>query len=453
LDFLELNTHCEWVFVFGYFVMKKEKEIAQFALDYALKNGCQHAKVVLAMGEENEVEVRDGKVNRLHHSGGCQLTLSLYVDGSYSSISTNRLDREELARFIDKGIISTRYLAADPYRCLPEKELYYSGEGNDFGLLDEGYDGVDVDEKIGVTRAIFDEIVDERVISASAMLGDNVVRDYMVDSGGFEGDMCRSQFAVSAQVCVSGEGDERPEDYAFVTSALWQGLKREGVGADALSRVVGKIGASRIDSGVYSVVVDRRVAAQLVSPLLSALKGEALHMKSSFLLDRKGEKIASDVLTIVDNPHQEGKIGARLFDRDGIAVREMKVVEKGVLCDYYISHYMSKKMGVEMTRGITTVLDFEHGVCDTAGLIAKMGTGVLVTGFNGGNCNGTTGDFSYGIEGYWVENGVIVRPISEMLMTGNMLELWMNLVDTSNDPMGYSAWNVPSLLFTDVVVN
>jgi PmbA protein len=142
-----------------------------------------------------------------------------------------------------------------------------------------------------------------------------------------------------------------------------------------------------------------------------------------------------------------------LFDRDGIAVREMKVVEKGVLCDYYISHYMSKKMGVEMTRGITTVLDFEHGVCDTAGLIAKMGTGVLVTGFNGGNCNGTTGDFSYGIEGYWVENGVIVKPISEMLMTGNMLELWMNLVDTSNDPMRYSAWNVPSLLFTDVVVN
>ena len=99
--------------------MEKEKEMARYALDYALRKGCQQVRALFSAGEENEVEVRDGKVDKLHHSGGCQLSLSLFVDGSYSTISTNRLDRGELERFIDKGIIGTRFLAKDPYRTLP----------------------------------------------------------------------------------------------------------------------------------------------------------------------------------------------------------------------------------------------------------------------------------------------------------------------------------------------
>ena len=328
--------------------MEKEKEMARYALDYALRKGCQQARVVFSSGEENEVEVRDGKVDKLHHSGGCQLSLSLFVDGAYSTISTNRLEREELERFIDKGVISTRFLEKDPYRSLPEESMYYRGEMNDFGLYDDGFKDVDVDEKIDMAKATYNEIVDERVISAMAGIADTETYNYLIDSNGFEGEKRRTLYMSTAQVSVLGEGDERPEDYFYVNAQLWGRLQKEGIGAEALRRTVEKIGASRVESGVYDVVVDRRVAASLVSPLISAVSGEALHMKSSFLLDRKGEKIASDVLTIVDNPHQEGKIGARLFDRDGIAVREMKVVEKGVLCDYYISHYMSKKMGVEM---------------------------------------------------------------------------------------------------------
>ena len=108
--------------------MKKEKEMAQYALDYALRRGCQQVRALFFAGEENEVEVRDGKVDKLHHSGGCQLSLSLFVDGAYSTISTNRLERDELERFIDKGIINTRFLEKDPYRSLPEAGMYYRSE-------------------------------------------------------------------------------------------------------------------------------------------------------------------------------------------------------------------------------------------------------------------------------------------------------------------------------------
>ena len=461
--------------------MRNEKNIARYALEYALKKGCQQASVLLSTGEENEVEVRDGRVDRLHHSGGCQLSLNLFVDGSYSQISTNRLDSEEIERFIDKGIMSTRFLAKDPYRSLPEKEMYYRGEMDDLGLYDVGFRNVDVDEKIGVAKRIFEEctmhnaqptVLSEsekctikglnseevmsgsvEVISAMAAIADTETYNYLIDSNGFEGEKSRTLFMATSQVSVMGEDDERPEDYFYVNASHWGELRKEGVGAEALQRAVAKIGASRIDSGVYNVVVDRRVASQLVSPLMSAIKGEALHMKSSFLLDKLGEKIGSDRLTIVDNPRQYGKAGARLFDNEGIAVMGMPIVEGGVLRNYYISNYMSKKMGVEMTQGMITILDFGLGDLDTAGLIRGMGNGLYITDFNGGNCNGTTGDFSYGVEGFWVENGVIVKPVSGMLITGNMLELWSNLVDVSNDSLGYTAWRVPSLMFNGVVVN
>lgn len=433
--------------------MSNEKEIAQYALDYALKNGCQHARVVLSMGQENDIEVRDGKIDRLHHSGGCQLSLGLFVDGGYSSISTNRLDREELARFVDKGVISTRFLAKDPYRSLPEMDMYYRGEMNDFGLYDAGFNSVDVDDKIAVARGIFNEIKDDKVISAMAGVADMETYNYLIDSNGFEGEKRRTLYMATAQVSVLGDGDERPEDYLYANAQHWNRLEKKGIGSEALRRTLGKIGACRIESGVYDIVVDRRVASSLVSPLISALKGESLHMKASFLLDKKGERIGSERLTIVDNPRQYGKAGAKLFDNEGIALLGMPIVEGGVLKNYYISNYMSKKMGVPMTQGSSTIVDFVLGDNDTVGLVRNLNRGLYITGFNGGNCNGTTGDFSYGIEGYWVENGVIVKPVSEMLMTGNMLELWNNFVDSSNDPLGYTAWKMPSLLFANVVLN
>lgn len=427
--------------------------MAQYVLDYALRRGCQQVRALFSAGEENEVEVRDGKVDKLHHSGGCQLSLSLFVDGAYSTISTNRLEREELERFIDKGIINTRFLEKDPYRSLPEEGMYYRGEMDDFGLYDAGFKGVDVDEKIAMAKGVFDEIVDERVISAMAGVADTETYNYLIDSNGFEGEKRRTLYMATAQVSVLGDGDERPEDYCYVNAQHWGRLQKEGIGVEALNRTIAKIGACRVESGVYNIVVDRRVASSVVSPLISAMRGEVLHMKSSFLLDKKGEKIGSDKLTMVDNPRQYDKSGAKLFDNEGIALVGMPIVEGGVLKNYYISNYMSKKMGVPMTQSGSTIIDFGLGDFDTAELIHRLGKGLYITGFNGGNCNSTTGDFSFGIEGFLVENGVIVKPISEMLMTGNMLTFWNNLVETSNDPLEYTAWKLPSFWFTDVVVN
>lgn len=429
------------------------KKTAVNAMDYALKQGCREVKVVVTTGCENEIEYRDGNVSRLVGSSGCQLSMGLYVDGRFSAVSTNRLEHGELMRFIDKGIENTRALEEDPCRMLPDASLYYSGGRDDMDLCDERYGEVTVDDRLSVARTVVEEMCDDRVISAAGMVDDNLVESYIVASNGFAGEMSRTRYAVSGQVCVRGLGDERPEDYWFASETDWSRLTKTGIGEIALGKVLKKIGSGRIGSGRYNVVVDRTVAAQLVTPLLSAMRGDALYRQSSFLLNKKEDTIASEILSVTDSPLQRGRIGARLFDRDGIALDKMNVIENGVLKNYYISQYMSRKMDVPATREETTILDFSLGDNTTADLIRSLGNGVLITGFNGGNCNGTTGDFSYGIEGYRVENGVIASPVSEMLMTGNMMELWSNLCGLSNDPLPHFSWRVPSLMFYDVILN
>lgn len=429
------------------------KNSALYAIDYALKRGCREAKTVLTTGSENEVEWRDGRVNRLTASSGCQLAVGLYVDGRYSVVSTNRLERSELEQFIDKGIENTRALEEDSCRRLPDPALYYRGARDDMDLCDNHYFDVAADDRIAVAKAVMEEITDERVISASGMEDDNITESYIVASNGFEGEIRRTRYAVSAQVCVRGTDGERPEDYWFTSDSDWNRMEKSGIGIHAQHNAVRKIGARRIPSGKYNVVIDRLVASQLVNPLISALRGEALHRHTSFLLDRKGEPVASKLLTVMDSPLQRGQMGACLFDRDGVALFEMPVIECGVLKNYYISQYMSRKMETAATRDDATILKFALGTSTTDGLIRSLGNGVLITGFNGGNCNGTTGDFSYGIEGYRVENGVITAPVSEMLMTGNMLDLWQNLCNLSSDPLPCFSWQVPSLLFADVVLN
>jgi PmbA protein len=198
------------------------------------------------------------------------------------------------------------------------------------------------------------------------------------------------------------------------------------------------------------MVVDPMNSARLLRPLLNAITGSALQQKNSFLLDRLGQKVGSDKLTLVDEPHLMGAPGARYFDGEGVATERRVVFEQGVLKTYYIDTYNAKKMDTEPTISGPSVLLLKTGGKDLNGLVANLEHGILVTGFNGGNCNSSTGDFSYGIEGFLVENGALTTPLAEMNVTGNMIDLWNGLAETGNDPRLDSSLRVPSLLFEGV---
>ncbi len=432
---------------------KEEKySLAKWAVNHALENGAQDAKVSIYDSQNSSVEVRDEKIDKLEQSTQSGLSISLYVDKKYSAHSTNRLNnKEELKRFIEEAIAGTRFLAEDEFRTLPDPGLYFKGEEKDLKTFDSGFLSIDPQEKLNAVFNIEKEVLgkDERIISVTASYYDGMSSSVMVTSNGFEGDTARTYYGLNASVSVKG-GDARPESYWGESAIFHDKLKAEGIGEIALKRALKKIGQTKIESGKMPMVIENRLASQSLGPLISALSGSAIQQKNSFLVDKLGEKIGSDKLNLVDDPFIISGRGSRLFDGEGLALKKRVIFEKGVLKSYYIDTYYGKKLKMAPTSGSTTNLVIEPGDRGIEEMIASLDRGILITGFNGGNTNGSTGDFSYGIDGFLVEKGKIIKPVSEMNITGNMKQLWMNLTEVGNDVYKNSSWRMPSLMFKDI---
>ncbi len=234
---------------------------------------------------------------------------------------------------------------------------------------------------------------------------------------------------------------------------FWHQLDKQGIAQKALQRALGKIGQRQAPSGRYQMLLDNTQASRMVSPIISAMMGTALQQKNSFLLNKLGNSIASPLLSITDTPHLKQSFGARWCDGEGVATQVRSLVSEGVLNTYFINTYNAGKMQMTPTVSAPSVLQFALGDKSFDELLAGVQRGIWVSGFNGGNTNPATGDFSFGVEGFLIENGTIVQPVGEMNITGNLLNLWNNLLAVGNDPRQNSPWKVPSFLFGDVAFN
>lgn len=433
---------------------KEEKySIARWAMEHALQKGAREARVAISNTNSSEIEVREEQIDKLQEANRVRMRIHLYVDNRYSSIATNRLNNKgELCRFIEEAITGTRYLAEDPLRTLPDPDLYYKGGGEDLATVDREFSAVDPQQKIDHAFAIEREVQDpdNRVISVTSSYSDNISGSVIVASNGFGGDRENSYYYMRASVSVK-DGESRPRGYWSETSLFHKELVKEGIGRQALRRALDKIGQEKIASGNMTMIVENRVAGNnLVQPLISSLNGSSIQQKNSFLIGMKGQRIGSELMTLTDDPFIVSGRASRFFDSEGLATRNRKIVENGTLKNYYIDTYYSKKLEMEPTSGETTNLIFQPGERDLEGLIASVERGILVTGFNGGNSNGSTGDFSYGIEGFLVEEGNLVRPVAEMNVSGNFRQLWNKLVAAGNDVYTGSSWRLPSLVFENV---
>ncbi len=431
---------------------KEEKyNLARWAMNHALKNGAEQVSVSISNSRSNDIEVRERKIDKLEQAIQSSLSIRLFVNKKYSAHSTNRLKKEDLAHFIEEAIAGTHYLSEDEFRTLPDPDLYFKGKKEDLKVLDSEYNSILPQQKIDLAFAAENEVLgkDERLISASTSYSDGTSERVMVTSNGFEGDTANSYYTLHAEVSVKG-GDARPEAYWNESALLFEQLPKTGIGAKALERALKKIGQKKIESGNMPMLVDNRQVGRLFGPLISALNGSAIQQKNSFLIDKLDEKVVSDKLTIADDPFIVSGRGSRFFDSEGLATKKRSIFKNGVLKNYYIDTYYGKKLQMAPTSGNTTNLVFSAGNKNLQELIDSIKKGIFVTGFNGGNSNGTTGDFSYGIEGFLIENGELTKPVSEMNITGNMLALWSNIGEIGNNINTNSSWLAPSILFEGV---
>ena len=423
-------------------------EIANLVINHAIKSGASEVAVSISESSSSNIEIREQKIDSLQESISNRLSLVLYVNKKYSSHSTNHLKRAELLKFVEGAVAATQYLAEDEFRYLPNSERYYKGGGEDLKTIDPAIALLDPKSKIDLARQAENEIfgTDERIVSITSSYRDTTSSEVFVVSNGFKGENKRSYAGITASVSVKGETG-RPNDYWGEHCIFFDDLVKTGIGKKALERTLQKLNPTKIASGKYPMLVDNMVAGSLINPFISALYGASMYQKNSFLIGKANTKVASEILSITDEPFIPKSFGSRHFDSEGISAIKKSIVENGILRNYFIGTYFGRKLDLPPTSISPSNLVFKTGDKDQAALIKSLQKGVFVTGFNGGNCNGSTGDFSYGIEGFLILNGEIAQPVNEMNISGNMKEFWNTLVETGNDPYKFSSYLTPTMLF------
>lgn len=396
--------------------------------------------------------MRDMKMEQLSQAAESRMQIELFVDGRYGSFSTNRMEKNEMEKLIKNGIDAVRFLEQDHCRQLPSENLYFKGEKIDLQQFDNTIQEISPESKKMLLLQNMEEIfgTDDRIISVSGNYGDGTGEGYLISSNGFEGESASTWFSLGIEVSLKGKGDARPEDGWYESALFNNDLKKNGIGKIALERGLRKLGQKKVKSGKYSMIVENNISSRLLSPMISALNGNALQQKNSFLLNKMNQKVGSDLLTVADEPHLPKSYGARWFDEEGVATKSRPIFENGILKTYFIDTYNAKKMSVIQTISSPSQLEMKQGNRNLDAIVHSQNKAILVTGFNGGNCNPTTGDFSYGVEGFLIENGILVQPISEMNITGNMIDLWSHLIEVGNDPRKQSSRWIPTLMFDDV---
>ena len=455
-------------------ITEEEKALADSSIDMALEAGASAVQVTLDKAKTEIIALLDGEIDNIRQTGDRALTFKVFADGKYGVFSTNRLEAESVKELLKMAVENVRLLAPDKFRRLPDKEETAKDaiRGDEMELCWDGYDSVTAEQRLDMARrvSVFNEFSTEsqdrdwKLVSEEVEYNNTLTDTYLTSSDRIGCRQIETSFEVCSNVTVEDKEGNKYSGLWWDYSISPEKVLASDCGHKAVMQAAGQIGQVNVNGGKYRMVVSRRVSGRLVQPVLNALSGRAIQQKSSFLTDTLDKKIFSGGLTILDRPREKGKSGSILFDGEGRACLDRDIIVNGVVKEYFINTYMSGKLGMPATSESANRPVVQPFVSEKTGaegnidltllqeadVLALCGSGILVTDFNGGNCNSATGDFSYGVEGFVFENGEIKEPVSGMLITGNMKELWSNLLVAGSDPMDGFSRQVPTLAFDDV---
>lgn len=442
---------------------QEEMALARHCLAFAQEHGAQKVRITLSKSLMNLIGLLSGEVDKTAHALDRSLQIQLFVEGRYGAFSSNKLEKEGLESFIREAIGTVKMLEPDRFRELPAPERLCKKAltGRELGLYDPAYETLSAlrRKEIALSSMAWNRLQGGqegwKLIAEEGEYSDSVFDSLTLDSQGLYARHTETSFEIGYESTVEDSEGNHFSSYWWDAAPLLENLRWKDCAETACQRAVDQIGPRSVESGRYNVVVDSECASKLLTPVLNALGGFALQQKNSFLVDSLGKRLFPEKLTILDLPLTPGDTGCRLFDSEGVATREMPIIEKGVVKTYFLNTYIAAKMQAEPTvEDVTRVKVLPVGDSKTReDLMARVGEGILVTGFNGGNSNPATGNFSYGIEGFLFRDGRPVHPVRELLITGNFLDLWKNLIATADDARPCLSKLIPTLAFRQVDVS
>lgn len=449
-------------------ITPEEIALADRCIDIAKGLGASAVRVTLNKSMLDLYKTLNGDLDKVTRAGDRSLSFAIFADGRFGVFTTDRMEEKSICKFIDKAIKTVKMLAPDEFRVLPPQERTAKNAitGTEAGIFDGSYLEMTPGKRMETIRqaVYFDKAKSApdagwTIISEEAEYSDSIYDLYITDSNGLRCRHTETSFEIGCETTVVDEKGNKSSGYWWDAQPFLKDLSYGECCRKAMERAAARINPQRHKGGKFIMVVENEVSSRLVNPLLSALNAFSLQQQNSFLADTLGKKIFHKGLTIMDLPITKGATGSRLFDSEGVAAQNRPVIEDGIVKEYFVNTYMAGKMGIEPTiedamRACISPYwgfgDMPSGSIDTEKIMESCGDGILVTGFNGGNSDSATGDFSYGVEGFAFSKGKITGPVSSMVITGNFISLWNNLLAAGNDARTCMSKMIPTLAFDKV---
>ncbi|MDX9773800.1 MAG: TldD/PmbA family protein [Bacteroidales bacterium] len=431
-------------------------ELADWVISRTLKAGADDCKVSLSKVRNVEIRYRDRKPEVIKEATTQSLYLEVFVNKRYAGQSTPDFRQSTLGDFITDLIANAGIMEEDPFRTLPDPKYYEGRSDIDLQLTDPDYSLLTPEKRHDMVRAVEDACLrkgGDRVISVEAGEYDGSYEEFVKTSNGFEGSSRGTYCNIGASMTAQDEGDRRPAGYNYVGCRYRNDLPPvEEIGAEAARRTLDLMGGKKIATTRIPVILENRGASRVLNGLLGPLSAGNIQQKRSFLAEKKDTAIASKLLTVTDDPFILRGLGSRYYDGDGFPSRKREIIREGILNEFLVDWYYSRKLGWEPTSGSISNVIIPPGTRSLEEIIGDLKRCILITDYIGGNSNSTTGDFSVGIIGKLYEKGSFVQNVAEMNIADNHLNFWNRLVEVANDPWVYSQTRFPSLVIDDVMV-
>ena len=461
-------------------------ELAHSTLHKALKAGATDAEVVLAEGEEFSSLVRLGEVETLKESGSRALGLRVFRGQRVASVSTSDLSPDALDRLVSNALSLASITGEDPFAGLPDpaelgqyrpaEDLSTPEDPTGLRLNFEDVHRMPPAERIEIARRCeaaalsFDTRIQN---SAGGDFDTATSHKILVNSRGFAGEFRKSYCGFSCAPIAHDTDGRMQRNYWYSSSRTTRCLESpEAIGRIAAERTLRRLGARRAKTQQCPVVFAPEIARSLIGNLFSAIDGDAIFRNSSFVAGTLGQQIAGSNVTLIDDgtsiltDHGErvGGFGTSPFDAEGLPTRRTVLVDRGVLQTYVTNTYTARKLGTRSTasasRGLAgnpgtgahnfflappTDADGHSTALSPEQILAQIPSGLYVTETMGFGINLTTGDYSQGAAGLWIEHGELAHPVEEITIAGNLRDMFQNITAIGNDLVFRSAAAAPTL--------
>ncbi|WP_321146272.1 metalloprotease PmbA [Providencia alcalifaciens] len=418
-------------------VAEQRKQLEQavaHALEFA-KSRCDGAEVAVNKSTGISVSTRQGDVENVEFNSDGALGITVYHKQRKGSASSTDLSDEAIERTVQAAIDIASYTSEDPCAGPADKSLL-AFDAPDLNL----FQATELSPEEAIKLASIAEMTalnaDSRIVNTEggSFNGHYGIRVFG-NSLGLLKSYSSSRYSMSSCVIAEQNG-EMERDYAYTIARSMQALKSpEWVGQECARRTLSRLSPRKLPTMKAPVIFASEVATGLFGHLVGAISGSSIYRKSSFLMDSLGKQILPGWLTINEQPHLMGGLASSPFDSEGVRTTERNIVENGVLQTWLMTSYSARKLGLQSTGHAGGIHNWRiegQGLSFDA-LLKQMGTGLVVTELMGQGVSGITGDYSRGASGFWVENGEIQYPVSEITIAGNLKDMWMNMVTIADD--------------------